>query len=325
MAGVLGRPRNLQDPRGSRRRAVGLGGRRQTLRLGHVPLPQRERAARRAPGGVHRHRHRRPPRPHARQTRAAPDGLGRLRAARRTARRQNRRPPAGDDRREHRHVPPPAEDAGVQLRLVPRTLHNRPGVFPLDAVDLPGTLRHLVRRGAKQGPADRGAADPRGRRERGWGGRPPLSRLEAAGVSNARPGQLVPGAADGPGERGGDRREKRARRPPGRPAPAAPVDAADHRLRRAADRRPGAAGLVREHQGPAAELDRQIDGVRTGLPRRRRLRRVGGPPPRMRVPRGPRRRRAPRLHHPPGHAARGHLHGPRPRAPRRRPAHDARA
>ena len=36
-----------------------------------------------------------------------------------------------------------------------------PALFPLDAVDLPGTLRHLVRRGAGEGPADRRVADPR--------------------------------------------------------------------------------------------------------------------------------------------------------------------
>ena len=29
------------------------------------------------------------------------------------------------------------------------TVHDRPGLFSVDAVDLPGTLRHLVRRGAK--------------------------------------------------------------------------------------------------------------------------------------------------------------------------------
>ena len=59
---------------------------REALRARHVPLSQRRRAARRASGRLHGHRHRLPLRADARPERAAPDGLGRLRPAGRGAR-----------------------------------------------------------------------------------------------------------------------------------------------------------------------------------------------------------------------------------------------
>jgi leucyl-tRNA synthetase len=52
----------------------------------HVPVPERRRAARRPPGRVHRDRHPRPLQADERVPRAAPDGLGRLRAAGRAVR-----------------------------------------------------------------------------------------------------------------------------------------------------------------------------------------------------------------------------------------------
>ncbi len=36
------------------------------------------------------------------------------------------------------------EDAGIQLRLVPRTVDDRSGLLPVDSVDLPSDLRHVV-------------------------------------------------------------------------------------------------------------------------------------------------------------------------------------
>ncbi len=59
----------------------------QALYPRHVPLPQRSRPARRPSRGVHGHRHRLPLQADARIQRPAPDGLGRLRPARRAIRR----------------------------------------------------------------------------------------------------------------------------------------------------------------------------------------------------------------------------------------------
>ena len=69
-------------------------GQAQVLRPGHVPLPLGRGAARRALRGLHRHRHHHPLEADAGLERAAPDGLGRLRPARRELRHQDRRPPA---------------------------------------------------------------------------------------------------------------------------------------------------------------------------------------------------------------------------------------
>ncbi len=128
----------------------------------HVPLPLRRRPARRPSRGLHRHRHPRPLPAHARLQRAAPDGLGRLRPAGRAVRHQDRHAPARHHREEHQHLPPADPDARLQLRLGPRGRYHRPQLLPLDAVDLPAPVRHLVRRRAEARPADRRAADPAG-------------------------------------------------------------------------------------------------------------------------------------------------------------------
>ena len=77
----------------------------------------------------------------------APDGLGRLRPARRAVRQADGHAPAGNDREQHRQLSPSVEDAGVLLRLGPGAGHHRRRLFSLDAMDLPGALRHLVRSG----------------------------------------------------------------------------------------------------------------------------------------------------------------------------------
>ena len=69
------------------------------------------------------------------------------------------------------------------LRLGPRGVDHRPGVLPLDAVDLPAALQARAR------------------------------------VPGGGARQLVPRAGHGAGQRGGHRRQERARRPPRR-APA---------------------------------------------------------------------------------------------------------
>ena len=70
----------------------------EAVRAGHVPVPVRRGAARRAPAGLHRHRLLRPLPAHGRPQRAARDGLRRVRPAGRAVRRADRHAPAHDDR-----------------------------------------------------------------------------------------------------------------------------------------------------------------------------------------------------------------------------------
>ena len=91
VAGALARGRAAQDPDRS--------GEAEVLRARHVPVPVGRRPARRPPRGLHRHRHRRRYKRMQRLQRAAPDGLGRLRPARRAVRDQDRHPPARSRRR----------------------------------------------------------------------------------------------------------------------------------------------------------------------------------------------------------------------------------
>ena len=134
-------------------------GTQEALRARYVPVPQRRRAARRASRRVHGDRHRLPRRADAGPERDAPDGLRRVRPAGRGARDQDGRAPADSDRKEHRQLPPAAEAARLLLRLGPRAGHDRRRILPLDAVDLPADLRHVVRSRAAARPADQRAAD----------------------------------------------------------------------------------------------------------------------------------------------------------------------
>ena len=83
MADILGRERDLPGRCRSRQA--------EALRARHVPLPVGRGPPRRASGGLHRDRHRLPLQADARLQRAAPDGLGRLRPARRALRHAHRR------------------------------------------------------------------------------------------------------------------------------------------------------------------------------------------------------------------------------------------
>ena len=60
---------------------------------------------------------------------------------------------------EPRRVSPANQVARLQLRLGPRSGHDRSELFPLDAVDFSATVRHLVRRRAEARPADERIAD----------------------------------------------------------------------------------------------------------------------------------------------------------------------
>ena len=103
----------------------------------------------------------------------------------------------------------------------------RPGVLPLDAVDLPAPVRG--------GP----------------------------GLPQERRRQLVPERPDRARQRAGDRRALRALRRRGRGAHARAVVLQDHRLRRAAAGRPGRRALARAGRDDAAQLDRPL-GRRRG-------------------------------------------------------------
>ena len=150
-------------------------GQAQALHPRHVPLPQRRRPARRPSRGLHRHRHPLPLQADARVQRPAPDGLGRLRPARRAVRRS--RPST------HPRITTQAnidtfrrqiKSLGFSLRLGPRGRHDRPGLLQVDPVDLPAALStpgttpiRLDRRRAGRTGQGRPIAElpiPRGRR-----------------------------------------------------------------------------------------------------------------------------------------------------------------
>ena len=122
-------------------------------------------------------------------------------------------------------------------RLGDRDRHQRPGLLPLDPVDLPAPARARAGRAAR-------------------GGR-----------------QLVPGRPDRAGQRAGHRRPLRALRRRGGAAPAHPVVLPHHRVRPAPARRHGRADrLARAGADPAAQLDRPLRGRPRGLPGRGRRR-----------------------------------------------------
>ena len=229
----------------------------ENLRARHVPLPQRGRAPRRPSRGLYGHRHRLPLSADAGLQRHAPDGLGRLRPARRATCQADRGPPADDHGAEHRQLPPAIEDARLLLRLAARAGHDRRRIISAGrsssswCCSTPGSTR----------PPRRAARSPSCPFPRKWPrkaddavGR--LPRPAAAGLSTGSGGQLVSGLGHGAGQRGGPGRPERARRASGGPHAAAAVDAADHRLCRPAGTRPRRAGLAGEHQAPAAQLDR---------------------------------------------------------------------
>ena len=73
--------------------------------------------------------------------RAAPHGLGRVRAAGRELRHQARHPPARDDGTGDRQFPPADRLGRLRLRLGPRGQHHRSRVREVDAVDLLETVQ----------------------------------------------------------------------------------------------------------------------------------------------------------------------------------------
>ena len=130
LAGALG---GRADVGGGQRQRSGSAPRRagaraaralELLRARDAALPER-RAAHRPPQVLRGGRRDRPLPPPARPPRAAPDGLRRVRAARREPRDQDRRAPARLDRRVDRVLPASVPRVGDLDRLVARARHAR--------------------------------------------------------------------------------------------------------------------------------------------------------------------------------------------------------
>ena len=218
----------VRQPRLARvrcRPAQGLRPRDAALPLGRAP---------RRPSQVLLGRRRdRPLPPSLRLRRHPPDGLRRLRPARREQRDRDRRAPPRCHRALDRVVPRAVQAVGRLARLDPRGLDPRARLLPLDAVDLPEALR--------AGP-----------------------RVPCGGA-----GPMVSEGPDRARERAGDRRSLRALRDSRRPAPPLAVVLQDHRLRPAPARRLRAARLLARARGhDAAQLDRPLRGRRGHLPLR---------------------------------------------------------
>ena len=192
----------------------------QILRPGDVPLSVRAHPYGPCARLHHRRRHR-PPQTRLRFRRAAPDGVGRLRDARRERRHGRGRAPGGMDLEQHRRHAPPAQVDGPVLRLAARGRDLFARLLPPRTGDVP---RH-VRKG--HGLPRRGA------------------------------GELGPGGPHRARQRTGHRRQGLALRRAGREAQPAAMDVPHHRLRRRPPRLAGAhgalAGLGARHAG---ELDR---------------------------------------------------------------------
>ena len=196
--------------------------------------------------------------PHARLQRAAPDGLGRLRPARRAVRHRDRHPPARSPPR--RTSTPSAGRSRCSASATTGTARSIPPIRTTSAgrsgsscsCSTPGTTPS--RRKAGPSPNCRFPPDVT---KQGDGGGALLSRQQTAGLPGRGAGQLVPGPGHGAGQRGSHRRQIGARRPSRGAHAAAAMDAAHHGLRRAPARRPGHARLARVDQGDAAQLDRQ--------------------------------------------------------------------
>ena len=120
----------------------GTPGPPEDLRPRHVPVPVGRRPARRPPRGLHRDRHRRALQADARASTCCTRWAGTPSAC----------PPSSTRSRPATHprvttqqnidnVPPPDQDARLQLRLGPRGRHHRSRLLQVDAVDLPAAVR----------------------------------------------------------------------------------------------------------------------------------------------------------------------------------------
>ena len=155
--GVRARLLDAEPDRPARRGPEGSGRSARALRARHVPVSQRQGAARRPSARLHRHRRLRALPAHERSERAARDGLRRVRLTGRAVRGADGPAPARHDRAEHRDDEAAVARAGVGARPASRAGHDRRVVLPLDAVDLPADLQLVVRRRRGSRASDRGA------------------------------------------------------------------------------------------------------------------------------------------------------------------------
>ena len=124
----------------------------QVLRARDAALPERRAAHRPHPQLLDRRRAR-PLHVDARLQRAAPDGLGRLRSARRKRRHRQQAAAARMDARQHREDEAHSPPLRLLLRLGPRGHHLRARILPLEPVVLPahdGARPGLPQAGARQ-------------------------------------------------------------------------------------------------------------------------------------------------------------------------------
>ena len=226
MAGLLGGARPLPR-RGPERKP-------KYYVLDMFPYPSAAGPPRRPPRGLHRDRHRRALQADARLQRAAPDGLRRLRPARRATTRSR---PASTRRRstarEHRQHAPADQALGFSYDWSREVNTTDPDYYKWTQ----WIFLQLFKRGLA--------------------------------YEDEVPINWCPSCKTGARQRGGHERPLRALRRPGRRAGPAPVDAPDHALRRAPARRPRRARLARADQEDAGELDRPLRGRRGRLRDRR--------------------------------------------------------
>ena len=209
---------------------------------------------------------------------------------------------------------------GLQLRLGPRDRYDRSGLLQVDAMDLPAVFdtwydpdfdwtdaRATQRTG--QGPADRRAADPAGYRPT----RTPIATRKRLAYRAEVPVNWCPALGtvlaneeviDGKSERGGH------------PVVRMPLTQWMLRITAYAERLIDDLEIV-DWPRPIKDMQRNWIGRSEGAEVDFRDRRAGSRSPK--VPRVD-----PRLHDPPRHALRRHLHGPGARASAGRPHHDRR-
>ncbi len=230
----------------------------QILCAGHVPLSVGSGPARRAPAGLHRLGHLLALQAAQGLQRPAPDGLRRLRPARRAVCDPDRPAPGRDHRAEHRPLPRAAGQDRLLVRLGPRGAHVRPRLLQVDAVGVPQNVLLLLLQGRAAGAPDCGTRR-RVRKERHRGAERRLHdrnalhgrRMEGqertrkgadspelpAGVPRRHDGQLVSEAGDRAGQRRSARRTFGPRRLSGRAEAHETMASARDRLRPADARR----------------------------------------------------------------------------------------
>ena len=177
--------------------------------LDMFPYPSGDGPARRPSRGLHGDRHRRALQAHARLQRAASDGLGRVRPARRAVRDQDRHASARSRRSATSATSAAAEGARLLVRLGARGQHDRPRATTSGRS---GSSCSCSSAASRIRPSCRSTGAPRSA---------PCSRTRRSSTASPR--------------------SAASRRAPA----AAPVDAADHRVRRRAARGPRRPRLAR--------------------------------------------------------------------------------